>query len=144
MAESTPVATQNATQTASVDVAIDEIGGILYQRVKLSHGADGSATDTSSANPLPVTTVPGTNQTVNTTVSVDTTVGGTEVLAASATRKGFCLMSDTLFYVAVGGDPTSSSFPVQPYQVFSPPANLTGQVKCLSSSGTINVWVFAC
>lgn len=144
MADDVLVALQSSTQTTTGTVATDEIAGVHYQRVKVAHGADGSATDTSSTNPLPVTTVPGTNQTVNTTVSVDTTVGGTEVLAASATRKGFSLMSDTLFYVAVGGDPTSSSFPVQPYQVFSPPANLTGQVKCLSSDGTINVWVFAC
>ena len=34
--------------------AADDIGGVLYQRVKVSHGADGSATDTSVSNPLPV------------------------------------------------------------------------------------------
>jgi hypothetical protein len=34
--------------------AADDIGGVLYQRVKVSHGADGSATDTSEAAPLPV------------------------------------------------------------------------------------------
>jgi hypothetical protein len=33
--------------------AADDIGGVLYQRVKVSHGADGSATDTSEAAPLP-------------------------------------------------------------------------------------------
>lgn len=37
-------------------VASDDIGGVKYQRVKPVHGADGSATDTSAANPLPVTT----------------------------------------------------------------------------------------
>jgi hypothetical protein len=34
--------------------AADDIGGVLYQRVKVSHGADGSATDTSEAAPLPI------------------------------------------------------------------------------------------
>jgi hypothetical protein len=34
--------------------AADDIGGVLYQRVKVSHGADGSATDTSVSDPLPV------------------------------------------------------------------------------------------
>lgn len=34
-------------------VAADEIGGVLHQRVKLEHGADGSATDVSTASPLP-------------------------------------------------------------------------------------------
>ncbi len=35
-------------------LAFDEIGGIKHQRVKMQHGADGSATDVSSASPLPV------------------------------------------------------------------------------------------
>jgi hypothetical protein len=34
--------------------AADDIGGVLYQRVKVSHGADGSATDTSVSDPLPI------------------------------------------------------------------------------------------
>jgi hypothetical protein len=34
--------------------AADDIGGVLYQRIKVAHGADGSATDTSDAAPLPV------------------------------------------------------------------------------------------
>ncbi len=36
-------------------IAADDIGGVLHQRVKLSQGADGSATDVSSAAPLQVT-----------------------------------------------------------------------------------------
>ena len=35
-------------------IAADEIGGVLYQRVKLIHGADGIAHETANANPLPV------------------------------------------------------------------------------------------
>ena len=35
-------------------VAADDIGGVLYQRVKLAAGADGSASDVSTAAPLPV------------------------------------------------------------------------------------------
>lgn len=35
-------------------VAADDISSVFYQRVKLSVGADGSATDVSSAAPLPV------------------------------------------------------------------------------------------
>src|SRR4051812_45657205 len=37
-------------------IATDDIGGIKYERVKVNFGADGSATDASSANPLPVDT----------------------------------------------------------------------------------------
>lgn len=35
-------------------IATDEIGGVDYQRIKPVHGAEGSATDTSTTNPLPV------------------------------------------------------------------------------------------
>lgn len=34
--------------------ASDDIGGTHYPRVKISHGADGSATDASTASPMPV------------------------------------------------------------------------------------------
>ena len=43
------------TPGAGIDVAADDVGGVHYQRVKLSQGADGSATDVSSAAPLQVT-----------------------------------------------------------------------------------------
>lgn len=47
----------NIAVTAGVGttIAADDIGGVLHQRVKLSQGADGSATDVSSAAPLQVT-----------------------------------------------------------------------------------------
>lgn len=35
-------------------IAADDIGGVLHQRVKVEVGADGSAADVSSANPMPV------------------------------------------------------------------------------------------
>ena len=125
-------------------VATDEVSSAHYQYVKPAFGADGTATPVSSANPLPTETPAVTNQTLNAQVPVDTSAGGTEVAAASSARKGLLLISDTLFYVAVGADPTSASWPVQPGQFWSPPVNMTGEVKCLSSSGTINVNVFEC
>lgn len=45
----------NVTQGTGTTIATDDIGGVQYQRVKLSQGADGSATDVSSAAPLQVT-----------------------------------------------------------------------------------------
>ena len=42
------------TPGSGATVAADEISGVLHQRVKISVGADGSAVDASSANPLPV------------------------------------------------------------------------------------------
>jgi hypothetical protein len=46
------------TPGTGATIAADDIGGILHQRVKISEGADGSATDVSAANPMP-TSVPG-------------------------------------------------------------------------------------
>ena len=35
-------------------IAADDIAGVMHQRVKIQHGADGVATDVSGADPLPV------------------------------------------------------------------------------------------
>jgi hypothetical protein len=42
------------TPGSGATVAADDIGGVLYQRIKPTFGADGSAVDVSSANPMPV------------------------------------------------------------------------------------------
>ena len=45
---------------ADFDFAADEIGGVMYPRTKLIHGADGvNAGDVSAANPLPVAPIAG-------------------------------------------------------------------------------------
>lgn len=43
------------TPGAGATVAADEIGGVLHQRVKIGIGDDGTATDVSAANPMPIT-----------------------------------------------------------------------------------------
>ena len=43
------------TPGTGATIAADDIAGVLYQRVKIGVGADGSATDVSSANPMPMT-----------------------------------------------------------------------------------------
>ena len=42
------------TPGSGATVAADDIGGVLHQRVKIGVGADGSATDVSTSNPMPV------------------------------------------------------------------------------------------
>ena len=42
------------TPGAGATIAADDVGGVLYQRVKLAAGLDGSATDVSPDAPLPV------------------------------------------------------------------------------------------
>jgi len=47
------------TPGAGATVAADDIGGVLYQRIKPVTGADGTAVDVSSDNPLPMQEVGG-------------------------------------------------------------------------------------
>ena len=47
--------------TGRAVVAADDIGGVLHRRVKVQHGADGSATDVSTASPMPVVAALATN-----------------------------------------------------------------------------------
>ena len=54
------------TPGSGATVAADDIAGVLYQRVKIGIGGDGSATDLSSANPMPIATPSG---------AIDVTVG---------------------------------------------------------------------
>jgi hypothetical protein len=43
------------TPGTGATIAADDIGGVLHQRVKIGVGADGTAVDVSTANPMPVT-----------------------------------------------------------------------------------------
>lgn len=46
------------TAGAGTTIAADDISGVLYQRVKVAFGADGSATDASTSAPLPAAIYP--------------------------------------------------------------------------------------
>lgn len=54
------------TAGSGTTIAADDVAGVLYQRVKLAQGADGSATDVSSAAPLQVTGANGSFPVTNT------------------------------------------------------------------------------
>lgn len=41
------------TEGSGTQIAADDVGGVKYQRIKVSTGEDGVANDVSSANPLP-------------------------------------------------------------------------------------------
>jgi hypothetical protein len=42
------------TPGSGATIAADDIGGVLYQRVKVTHGVDGVAHETSDSNPYPI------------------------------------------------------------------------------------------
>lgn len=69
------------TPGTGATVAADDIGGILYQRIKIAEGADGTGTDVSAANPLPVS-VPGAASA--TIMSLTTAAIGTNYTAFSS------------------------------------------------------------
>ena len=60
------------TAGAGTSIASDDIAGVQYQRVKVTHGQDGSATDVSSASPMPVTAPAATRTTHSLAVALQT------------------------------------------------------------------------
>lgn len=87
--------------------AADDIGSVLYPRVKISAGADGAATDVSAAAPLPTAafhesnqvTVAGAPVTIK-YAAIDAAVSGDNTLLAAVTSKKIRVLS--LFLVAAG------------------------------------------
>lgn len=68
--------------------AADDIGGVLYQRIKVTFGADGSATDVSAASPMPVDTGTTANPSASFTRPADTTAYAIGDLVANSTTAG--------------------------------------------------------
>lgn len=75
-------------------VAADDIGGVKHQRVKIQYGVDGSATDVSDTNPLPIDDAGGS-------ITVDGTV--TANLSATDNAVLDTIETNTDFGAVVGG-----------------------------------------
>lgn len=60
------------TAGAGTTIAADDIGGVLYQRLKLAWGTDGSAVDASATDPLPVQAPPASRSTHSITAALQT------------------------------------------------------------------------
>lgn len=125
MAES--VTFQSATLATIPDgskVAADIIASEIYQRVKMTFGVDGVATDVSAGNPLPVTgttTVTGTVVTsevpaaTSTTSNVISANTNTTILAANTARLGATIANDStaILYLKLGSASSATSYTVQ-------------------------------
>jgi hypothetical protein len=66
--------------TGGDTIATDDIAGVKYQRVKVTHGADGAAAETTTATPLPVQIGDGTDTAL-------VSAGGALLVDASATTQ---------------------------------------------------------
>lgn len=88
--------------------AADDIGGIKHQRIKIEHGADGSATDVSSASPLP-TRQNGATSTLSATAANAASV---TVLASNGNRLRAWLYNDSASacYMKYGAAAAANSF----------------------------------
>jgi hypothetical protein len=62
------------TAGAGTTIASDDIGGVQYQRVKITHGLDGTADDANATTPLPVTAPAATRATHSIAVGLQTDV----------------------------------------------------------------------
>jgi hypothetical protein len=87
------------TAGSGTTIAADDVGGVLHQRVKISQGADGSATDVSSAAPLQVTLAnTGANATpvvVDLGANNDVTVTSGSITATQATGSNLHTVVDS-------------------------------------------------
>lgn len=124
-------------------VATDEISGVHHQRVKVQHGADGSATDVSAASPLPVSEI-AAGAVLSTAVTVGTSATALPSSALSS-RKSMIVFNNgnTTIYLGPSGVTTSSGLPVYA-GAYSPAINLGAGVTLYAISGSAgqNVRVF--
>lgn len=82
-----------STADGNLDVATDDISSVHYQRVKVGHGADGTATDVSTTSPMPAncyanvsTMQDGTTQLTPLFAVINLTATGTIVSAVTSKK----------------------------------------------------------
>lgn len=82
------------TQGTGVTVAADDVGGVLFQRVKPAFGGNGVGTDVSASDPLPVV------DSALAALTVNAAAGDYEKVAASATDQALGATGATGDYLA--------------------------------------------
>lgn len=97
----------NVTPGTGKTVAADEVGGVLYQRVKLAAGVDGAATDVSAAAPLPVEDA-NSDALLAAAQAIETAVEGTLTVAGAVTTGGLTDTQLRASAVPVSGTVTAS------------------------------------
>lgn len=99
--------------TGGAVMATDDIGGIHFERVKLTLGADGvNDGDISSANPIPAKEQRAATATLANVAGSATNV---TLLASNASRLGAYVFNDSsaALYVKLGATASTSSFTVK-------------------------------
>ena len=106
------------TPGVGATIAADDISGVLYQRVKIGVGADGSATDVSSSNPMPVSGSVGVSDPSATTAYGPVTTANTVLFSAvdTANIQSIQLQANGLWTGGIafqGSDDGTNYFSVQ-------------------------------
>ena len=110
-------------------MATDDVSGVQYTRVKVSHGADGSATDTSDTAPLPV--AGGASDTVaGITASFDASV-----TSSAETLKG---SAGNLYHVSIANPNTDPAY-LQLFNSSSVTVGTTTPVHVVEVPGKVGV-----
>jgi hypothetical protein len=135
------VLVQPATGGTALPVASDDIGGVHYQRVKLTWGANGVANDASAASPLPIVEVPPASVTGSGPTSVTAAITDTLILAANTARRGVIVYNDSSasLSLSVGTNAASAAnrtLVISPNGYWELPFGYTGQLRGIWTSAT--------
>lgn len=139
MADNVNIPTTGSGDTGPVPVAADDIGGVKYQRVKISIGADGFATDLSAAAALPVAL--GHSSTTAQT-SVACSASSQVLLSANVNAKQRTIVNDStsagyLRFDASAATTTNWSYKLQAGQTYEfNPVLYDGEVRAISDTAT--------
>lgn len=97
-----------ATTPLDLTIAADEVGGLKYQRVKISVGDDGTVADVGASNSLPVSRQAATATLAN----VSGSASSVTLQAANTARKGLVVVNDStaILYVKFGSTASTTSF----------------------------------
>ena len=132
------------TAGSGTTIAADDIGGVLYQRIKPAFGADGAATDVSTANPLPVSVRAGQGEYEDVAASQTAQVLGATgaagdylshvLIVPATTSPGNVLLLDnaTSFTIFAGG--ASSVSNLVPFTVYVGAYSVSGAWKITTGS----------
>lgn len=99
----------NSTNAAGATLATDQVGLVHYQRTKVTFGTDGTATDVSVSDPLPVTITGASNPATATLTNVASSASNVSLLASNTSRKGLVIVNDSTQRVYINFGATASS-----------------------------------
>ena len=118
-------------------VAADDVGGVLFQQMKLAYGADGAATTVEDTAPLPVVLAGGIAGATLTQVPASAT--SVQLLPANAGRRGAVIVNDgtAALYLAYAATTSSTAYTYRlpPQAIFEMPLPIyTGVISGIWSA----------